>query len=130
MSTRSRAAYLRKLGFKKSPMALTRGTTMYRHPDKPRLGVTIVKGVKEDGGGFIIVGGPVTFQSGLLGIGNTKDGMKLMIQNLHDQLGLGQDGNYVIPDPQRADYLSPEYIEELFRGMVVVNLYYEAAEAA
>lgn len=130
MSTRSRAAFLRKHGFTKSPMALTRGTTTYRHPEKPRLSVTIIKGRKDDGGGFTVVGGPVTFQSGLLGIGNTKDGMKGLVQNLHDQLGLGQDGKPVIPDPQRADYLSPQYIEELFRGMVVVNLYYEAAEAA
>jgi len=56
-------------------------------------------------------------------IGNTRENVRAHISALYEQTG-------EVPDPARSDYGSPEYLEELFRGLVHVNLNYDAAEEA
>ena len=53
-------------------------------------------------------------------MGNLSTGAKALLQHLFD-MGLE------VPDPSRDDFLQPQYMEELFRGLVFINLNYEKA---
>jgi hypothetical protein len=125
MNTRARAAFLRGLGFEKSDFTLTRGALTYEAPvmsgdgNAARIRVTFLKG-QDSGGGFQIMGGCVTFISGLMGVATHAAGMKHMIQSLQNQ---GVD----VPCPTRADYGQGAYMDDLFRAMVMVNLNYDKA---
>ena len=118
MTTRARAAYLRGLGFEKAEWALTRAGHTYEHPEAG-VRVTVLKGGGE-GANFTIQRGCVDFTSGFLFVGNLATGAKAMLQHLFD-MGLE------VPDPTREDFLQPQFMEELFRGLVYVNLNYEKA---
>ena len=118
MSTRRRAAFLRGLGFEKSDFTLTAGALTYQFPDT-NIRVSILKG-SDAGGGFQITGGCVTFISGLMNVATHAAGMKHLIQSLLSQ---GID----VPCPGRADYGEAEYMDDLFRAMVMVNLNYDKA---
>ena len=118
MNTRARAAFLRGLGFEKSDFTLTAGALTYQFPDT-QIRVSLLKGAGP-GGGFQITGGCVTFISGLMGVATHAAGMKHLIQSLQSQ---GID----VPCPGRADYGEAEYLDDLFRAMVLVNLNYDKA---
>jgi hypothetical protein len=118
MSTRARAAYLRSQGFEKAEWALTRVGYTYEHSETG-VRVTVLKGAGE-GANFTIQRGCVDFPSGFLFVGNLGAGAKAMLQHLFDS-GLE------VPDPSRDDFLQPQYMEELFRGLVHINLNYEKA---
>jgi len=118
MNTRARAAYLRGLGFEKADFTLTMGALTYQFPDT-QIRVSFLKGA-DPGGGFQITGGCVTFISGLMGVATHAAGMKHLIQSLQSQ---GID----VPCPTRADYGQGEYMDDLFRSMVMVNLNYDKA---
>lgn len=118
MSARARAAFLRGLGFEKSDFTLTRGALTYQHPEAD-FRVSFPRG-NSAGQHFQITGGCVTFISGLMGVGSHAAGMKHLIQSLLSQ---GID----VPCPGRADYGEPEYLDDLFRAMVLVNLNYDKA---
>jgi len=122
MSTRGRARFLLSEGFEKSPVAFTRGATTYRLKREGKRDLNVTFPLRRDtGANFMIVGGCVTFQSALMGIGNTSENVRRHLSALYEQTG-------EVPDPGRADYGSPEYLEELFRGLVYINMHYDAAE--
>jgi len=124
MSTRGRSRFLLSEGFEKAPFTFTRGATTYRLQREGRRDLNVTFPLRRGAGAhFIIVGGCVTFQSGLMDIGNTSENVRAHISALYEQTG-------EVPDPARSDYGSPEYLEELFRGLVHVNLNYDAAEEA
>ena len=109
MTTRQKSAYLRKLGFKKSRMQLTRHGNTYRRGD---TSVTIAKG-DPGGGNFIAVtpgAGGGSFNSGLLFIGNTSESMKQLIRDYRE---FGVD----LPDPDSPDFGSPDWNDKLFTGV-------------
>ncbi|HIC23130.1 MAG TPA: hypothetical protein EYO84_06880 [Planctomycetes bacterium] len=119
MSTRERASFLRQLGFTKADWGLTRAGYTYEHPDVG-IRVTILKG-GGFGANFVIQRGCVDFTSGFMGVGNLADGVRALLQHLYEQ---GLD----VPDPNRGDYGEPQFMEDLFHKLVIVNLNYEKAD--
>lgn len=107
MTTRKKSAHLRKLGFQKSRMQLTRVGNTYRRGNTT---VTIAKG-DPGGGNFIAVTpGQGSFNSGLLYIGNTAESMKQLIREYRD---FGVD----LPDPDADDFGTPDWNDRLFGGI-------------
>jgi len=107
MTTRKKSAHLRKLGFTKSRMQLTRVGTTYM---RGSTSVTIAKG-DQGGGSFIAVTpGQGSFNSGLLHVGNMAAGMKQSIRVYRDH---GVD----LPDPDDADFGTPDWNDRLFVGI-------------
>jgi len=119
MSTRARAIFLRALGFEKAEWHLTRAGITYEHPDT-EVRVTLLRG-GEFGANFVIQRGCVDFTSGFMSVGNLADGARALLQHLWEQ---GLD----VPDPNRGDYNEPQFKEDLFRKLVMVNLEYEKAD--
>jgi len=107
MTTRKKSAYLRKLGFQKSRMQMTRVGSTYT---RGNTSVTITKG-DSGGGSFIsITPGTCAFSSALLYIGNTSDSMKQTVREYRDY---GVD----LPDPDGADFGTPDWNDRLFVGV-------------
>ncbi len=107
MNTRKKSAHLRKLGFTKSRMQMTRVGNTYMRGD---TSVTIAKG-DQGGGNFIAVTpGQGAFSSGLLHIGNTSESMKQSIREYRD---FGVD----LPDPDADDFGTPDWNDRLFVGI-------------
>ena len=107
MTTRKKSAHLRKLGFQKSRMQLTRVGNTYR---RGSTFITIAKG-DQGGGNFIAVTpGQGSFNSGLLYIGNTAESMKQSIREYRD---FGVD----LPDPDADDFGTPDWNDRLFVGI-------------
>ena len=103
MNTRRKVDHLKLLGFKKSDIQLTRvGLTYERGPSR----VTIGKG-DQGGGHFIALAPGGGFNSSLLEIGNTSEGMKSYLR------GLMWDGADV-PDPDDPTFGTPTWFDELF----------------
>lgn len=103
MNTRRKVDHLKLLGFKKSDIQLTRvGLTYERGPSR----VTIGKG-DQGGGHFIALAPGGSFNSSLLEIGNTSEGMKSYLR------GLMWDGADV-PDPDDPTFGTPTWFDELF----------------
>ena len=119
MSTRERAAFLKGLGFEKADWGLTRMGYTYEHP-VAGIRVTILKG-GGFGANFVIQRGCVDFTSGFMSVGNLANGARALLQHLWEQ---GLD----VPDPNRGDYNEPQFREDLFHKLVMVNLEYEKAE--
>ncbi len=111
-TTRARAAFLRKNGFTKSPMSLTRTAVTYRN--EQGCSVSLRKGAAE-GAPFIILGGKFGFNSSLLHIANTSGGAAHALKELRD------DGNPDVPAIDRDDAGGPEWYGELFRALIKIN---------
>lgn len=107
MTTRRRAAFLRKLGFIKSPFNLTRRSTSYRHP----TGGLVSFPTRADGGApFYIMGThrrQFDFITSLLGIRNTRAGAAERLRELKRE-------GYAVPSPDAPDAGEPEWIDALF----------------
>ena len=107
MNTRKKSAHLRKLGFQKPRVRMTRYGNTYRRGDTT---VTIARG-DQGGGNFIAVTpGQGAFNSGLLYIGNTSESMKQLVREYRD---FGVD----LPDPDADDFGTPDWNDRLFVGV-------------
>ena len=104
LTTRKKAALLRKLGFAKSRMQLTRAGTTYM---KGLAMVTIMKG-DQGGGGWIVVSPALTLQATMMNVGNLKDGFRARLEDYRVD-------DPSCPDPAREDYGSGAYRDDLFR---------------
>ena len=104
LTTRKKAALLRKLGFAKSRMQMTRAGTTYM---KGRAMVTIAKG-DQGGGGWILVSPALTLQAMAMNVENLAEGFRNRVRAWH-----AEDPS--CPDPAREDYGSGAYRDDLFR---------------
>ena len=104
LTTRKKAAFLRKLGFAKSRMQMTRAGTTYM---KGRAMVTIAKG-DQGGGGWILVSPGFTLQAMMMNVENLKDGFRARLEDYR-----ADDPS--CPDPAREDYGTGAYRDDLFR---------------
>jgi len=111
MTGRQKAAFLRKLGFTKSPFQLTRVANTYRNEDG--VSVSIPKGCK-GGGNFIVLGAGASFNSALLSIGNTS-------ANAKEALRMARAEGCDLPDPDATNFGTADWMDELFRGIVTLN---------
>ena len=107
MTTRRKSAHLRKLGFQKSRMQMTRVGNTYM---RGNTSVTIAKGDKGGGNFIAVTPGQGAFNSGLLFVGNTSDSMKQSIREFRDY---GVD----LPDPDAPDFGTPDWCDKLFVGV-------------
>ena len=107
MTTRKKSAHLRKLGFAKTHMQMTRAGNTYR---RGNTSVTIPKGDKGSGNFIAVTPGQGAFNSGLLFIGNTSDSMKQTIREYRD---FGVD----LPNPDADDFGTPDWNDRLFVGV-------------
>ena len=107
MTTRKKSAHLKKLGFQKTPFQLTRVGNTYR---RGNTSITIAKGDKGGGNFVAVTPGQGAFNSGLLYVGNTSEGMKQVIRDYRD---FGVD----LPDPDGADFGTPDWNDRLFVGI-------------
>jgi hypothetical protein len=111
MNGRQKAAFLRKNGFTKSRMQLTRVGCTYANDQG--VSVTYPKGT-QGGGNFLVAGSDMRFNSAFLSIGNTAKKAKEMLREARAD---GCD----LPDPDAADFGSDAWMDELFRGIVTLN---------
>lgn len=114
MNTRKRAAFLKKLGYRKCAFALARGCTTYRH-DASGTMITLRNGA--DAGGHFICTGSHPFVSALLQIGNTSSNAYAEVAEL----------NYVYPDlfPDINSYDEiGALVDDLFTSFSTFNVKY------
>ncbi len=91
MDTKKRAAFLKKMGYEKSALTLTRHTLTYRHPETGAM-ITIPKAAPS--GSEFICTGALPFVSAMLRIGNTAGGAFDRLIMLYEQFPS------VFPDPE------------------------------
>lgn len=112
MNTRKRTALLRKLGYEKSWLALTRVGITYRHP-ATGSSVTVPKGGKS-GAHFQFLGGNMSFISASLTIGNLKHGASRVLLEVRDR-------GFPIPTTEDEDALEPGWYDALFVFLAEAN---------
>lgn len=101
LTTRQKVARLKKAGFAKARVQLSRMGLTY---DNGPVSVTIGKNSSN-----FIVSGSLTYSSALLFIGNTADKAKAELRVLRE---LG----HRLPDPDSEDFGSPDWMAELFEA--------------
>lgn len=116
MNYRKRAAFLRRLGYQQSPLALTRGTVTFVHPET-RAKVTIPKGT--DGNMPFMIFGQYALVSALLNVGNTASGAFAEIERASVESG------GAIPHPH--ELLPGMGNDQLFVGYARANARVEVA---
>lgn len=112
MNTRKRAAYLRKLGYKKSPISYARNTLTYKHPVTGS--VAMVGSGNPSGGPSIFTGGNLGLMTRALSIGNLKKGAAAGLQSVYDQ-------GFNVPTTTDDDAMTPEWYDRLFKFLADVN---------
>jgi len=114
MDTKKRAAFLKKMGYEKSPITLTRIALTYRHPE---TGATITIPKSAPSGSEFICTGAFPFVSAMLRISNTAGNAFDRLVMLYEQFPA------VFPDPEVYGNGSDDNLwrDEMFKAFAILN---------
>jgi hypothetical protein len=114
MDTKKRAAFLKKMGYEKSPITMTRGALTYRHPE---TGATMTIPKAAPSGSEFICTGAHSFVSSMLRIRNTAGGAFDRLVVIYEQYPS------VFPDPEVYGDGSDDGLwrDVMFQAFVILN---------